>query len=194
MAKTTFTREFFIPAGATKITDKHSDAVAYIYTNALGKPCARVFYGKQTKPFVACYYKDDAQRAAGIARAFKARQEVCARKAEQVAAKRAFKNPYKVGDVFQSSWGYEQSNVDWYEVIAVSGQMLSIRRLAEEKVVTGWEQGKSVPILGQYIGEPMRVRAQNGYVKTGYAYAFFQKPEMIAGVPVYAAAHWTSYA
>lgn len=38
-------------------------------------------------------------------------------------------NPYKVDDVISSSWGYDQTNVDFYKVIAVKNSMIEIRQL-----------------------------------------------------------------
>jgi hypothetical protein len=45
-----FSRAFYIPRGAVKVTDKHSDAVAYFYTNLHGQVCAKGFHGKASKP------------------------------------------------------------------------------------------------------------------------------------------------
>src|SRR5580704_2681103 len=67
-------RERYIPQGATKIADKQSDAVAYIYTNASQRPCARVFFGKQTKPVVHCYYRSEAERERAVILAFQGRR------------------------------------------------------------------------------------------------------------------------
>ena len=63
-----FTRESWIPKGATKVADKMSDAVAYLYTTAAGKPGAAIFFGKQNKPVSKYYYRDAARREAGGAR------------------------------------------------------------------------------------------------------------------------------
>lgn len=41
-------------------------------------------------------------------------------------------NPYKIDDVISSSWGYDQTNVDFYKVIAVKGSMIEIRQLSAE--------------------------------------------------------------
>ena len=43
-----------------------------------------------------------------------------ARKDAQRAARANFTNPYKVGQLFSYSWGYDQTNVEFFECVAVS--------------------------------------------------------------------------
>jgi len=45
------------------------------------------------------------------------------RKAKRKAERMAFKNPAKVGDILYSSWGYDQTNVDFYQVTKVTKKM-----------------------------------------------------------------------
>jgi hypothetical protein len=83
----------------------------------------------------------------------------------------------------------------YYEVTALRGQtMLIVRKIAQARKATAWEQGECVPLPGQYVGEEIRVRAQERYIRVGHQHAFHEAPKMVAGVPTYAASHWTSYA
>jgi hypothetical protein len=80
------TRTRYIPKGAMKITDKLSDAVAYIYTDSKrNRPCAIVYYGKQSKAVGHHSYRDDAERARGVARYFEGRQASDKSRAESKA-------------------------------------------------------------------------------------------------------------
>jgi hypothetical protein len=189
------TREFFIPKSAIKVVDKKSDAVAYLYS-PMGRPCAMVFVGKQTKPAWRYRFPNEAKRADAIERAFNQRRELAARKAASAAERKAWKNPYKVGDLFRRSWGYDQTNIDWYEVVEVRGQMLMVREIAQERVATGDMTGRTTPQPGQYLkGEPRKCRAQDGRIKINdYAHAYYVKPQIVAGVPVYGADHFSTYA
>ncbi|HQT47644.1 MAG TPA: hypothetical protein PLY97_10525, partial [Acidocella sp.] len=74
-------REFYIPFGAIKVSDKNSDAVAYVFTNIKGKPAAMLFVGKQSKPLWHYYYATEARREAAIIDAFANRRAILARKA-----------------------------------------------------------------------------------------------------------------
>jgi hypothetical protein len=56
------------------------------------------------------------------------------RKAQRKAERKAFKNPAKVGDVLCASWGYDQTNIDFYQVIEVNGKMVTVKEIAGSHV------------------------------------------------------------
>lgn len=70
--------------------------------------------------------------------------------------KDAGKNPFEVGDLLSGSWGYEQTNVDFYQVVAVSGTMVTIREVARYGYATGSMTEKVYPCKDKFIGEPLR--------------------------------------
>lgn len=125
-------RTRYIPSGSVKVADKRSDAVAHVYVSA-GKPAAVVYCGKQSKPMLHCRFRDGAGRNDAVRRCFKARQDTFEAKAKHAAEGHAL----RVGDILRSLWGYEQTNVDFYEVVAVSGSMVTLRELAQVRTETG---------------------------------------------------------
>ncbi|MGI7424103.1 hypothetical protein ACNF6U_10010, partial [Campylobacter coli] len=46
---------------------------------------------------------------------------------------------YKVGDFLYSSWGYEQTNIDFYQVIATTEKTIFLAEVKTDVKVTGWE-------------------------------------------------------
>ena len=148
----------FIPPGALKVSDKLSDAVAYLYSSTSGAPCARVFYGKQSKPVVAYRYRSEAEREASVIAAFKGRQARTARMAEYAAERKDAVNPYKVGDVFRSSWGYDQTNINYYQAIKVTAKSITVREIAQERIATGAMRGRCVPVVGQFLENSRAIR------------------------------------
>ena len=40
----------------------------------------------------------------------------------------------EVGDIFMASWGYDQSNLDWYQIIEMKGQTATLCRIMCEIV------------------------------------------------------------
>jgi hypothetical protein len=76
------TRDFYIPKGSRKVAHKHSDAVAYVYNNASGKPCAAIFFGKQAKPVAQFRYRDEGERERSVTDYFQRRQDHAQRVAE----------------------------------------------------------------------------------------------------------------
>jgi hypothetical protein len=191
-----FTRESFIPKGAVKVADKRSDAVAYLYANASGKPLALVFFGRQQKPVGHYSFRDEAKRSAYIARAFALRQHREAAIASTRSERKAFRHSLKVGDVLNTCWGYEQTNREFYQVTEVRGADVVVREIGQERITTAFDQGRAVPALGAFIGEPLRRRVGLGNALriTKCQRATPSSFAEIAGVKVYDAVSWSSYA
>lgn len=120
--------------------------------------------------------KQDAERyAQRVVDVYNARAQ---RKQEQKQMeeqeRKNFSNPYKVGDLLYSSWGYDQTNIDFYKVLAVSGKSIKIVQVADKIVGTSGQDDLVVP-TDKAIGAPMVRRVStNGYVKiNSYASASF---------------------
>lgn len=82
------TREFYIPKGSRKVAHKNSDAVAYVYTTANGKPGAAVFYGNQAKPVAHYLYPNETRRETHVTELFGRRQSNQAYVAERREARK----------------------------------------------------------------------------------------------------------
>lgn len=48
-------------------------------------------------------------------------------KANFAAMKKNLVNPFKVGDIFYDSWGYDQTNIDFYQIVEVGKKSVKIR-------------------------------------------------------------------
>lgn len=60
---------------------------------------------------------------------------------------------YEVGDILCNSWGYDQTNVEWFEVVALAGKSMVVLREIGAAVVPGSEgfmSGRVVPVPGAY--------------------------------------------
>jgi hypothetical protein len=120
-----------------------------------------------------------------------------AERAAQKARAKAEAIPLQVGDVLRSMWGYDQTNVDFYEVVELVGKCsVRIREIAAQREA-GDMRGLVVPKLGAYIGEPMLKRVSDGgRVKlTSFSGASLFKPlAVVDGVRIYPPTEYTSYA
>lgn len=82
-------------------------------------------------------------------------------KATKAAAREAFVNPYKIGDVLYSSWGYDQTNREFYEVIKVGPVSLKVREIRQENCgATGPDSWNTAGVRGHYIGAPLWITIQ----------------------------------
>lgn len=138
-----------------------------------------------------------AEYIAGIAAQ---RERAAQRRAERVAAARSA--VVNVGDIFRASWGYDQTNIDYFQVVAVRGQMMDVREIGCLSEGNGLpDQGVCVPAPNCFIGESVRrVRIQAYGESVCFRFASFANAyridpvAVVAGVPIYQQDNWTAYA
>lgn len=87
-----------------------------------GQPyyAAMAFVGNQGKPIEYGHYKTPEIRDAKMIDWMKTRRYVAQQK-KTTRQERGQFVPLKVGDILETSYGYDQTNIDFYEVIAVRG-------------------------------------------------------------------------
>jgi len=176
MTRFKVTRQFFIPKEAEEIRDEEANAVAYL-SMSNGKPWAMGFGGRRQKPDFNYTFRTE-QAARGYIQKYFNGQRISAKaKAERRKAQKEFRTSLKVGDILCESWGYEQTNVNWYQVVEVkpSGKTVVIREIATDKTEnTGWMCGHCWPKKDAFISEPMtkRVRTGDALTMTSYSSAF----------------------
>ena len=127
------------------------------------------------------------------------RERAAARRAERVAAAR--NAVVNVGDIFRASWGYDQTNIDYFQVVAVRGQMMDVREIGCLSEGNGLpDQGVCVPAPNCFRGEARRVRIQAYGDSVCFRFASFANAyridpvAVVAGVPIYQQDNWTAYA
>lgn len=189
------TRDFYIPKNATLVSE---NPAIYTYTAGNGKPAACAFVGKAIKPTWRYYFSNEAARQKKIDETIanvKARQDA---KADAKAAAKAFRHTLKVGDVLRSSWGYDQTNVDYYQVVALKGSTQVVtRRICAVTDGDGWT-GRSGPDVGNFLDREQprtfRVQANNSIRVASYAWAYPVPMQQVGQLKVYETAEWSAYA
>jgi len=61
---------------------------------------------------------------------------------------------YIEGDIVQHTWGYGQTNQQFYEVLKRTPKTVMLRELKQEFTSNGFMQGMCWPVLGQYCETP----------------------------------------
>lgn len=161
MTRFTFSRESYVPNGATKVTDRVSGAVAYVYMTAKRRPAAMAFHGRKARPDWHHVFPNEAARERAVEAHFQRHRQAAVLKAERHAVN-GKPHGLEVGHVLVASWGYEQTNIDFYQVTALVGRcMVEVRKIASGDASTGrepWATGKAVPALDQFTGPALRRR------------------------------------
>lgn len=158
------TRDFYRPSEALGAVMEVSPDVPgseiYRYTNMKGEPVAEVFGGKRAKPDWYFRFPNEERREEKIAEWIENQKS----RAAAVKTRRKEANAghtLKVGDLMSSSWGYDQTNVDFYEVTAVlSKSFVEITKIGGKAGSPSSPPCDYVrPNPGHYIGEPMKKKA-----------------------------------
>lgn len=157
----------WIPEGSTELKAPEANAVAYLY-DCGDKPAAIGYSGKRNKPdFHNTWHLKEARL--GYLNRWREGLVAAIASKEEARAKRKILNAkghdVPIGAIFNWSWGYDQTNNNFYQVIAVTKCMVTVREITS-KLVSGMETG---PMAGhviacpdEFIGEPMRKRVQFG--------------------------------
>lgn len=65
----------------------------------------------------------------------------------------------KVGDILVSSWGYEQTNVNYFQVLRITGKSVEIQGIRKHSHgEDGFMTGKCEPIANDFFGKKMMKR------------------------------------
>ena len=197
MRRYTMPREAYTPKDYICLA-KHDDLGIEVWGD--DKTSAMAFHGKANKPDWHIKFRSTNSRIDRIADYVAAFQQRADQKVAERKAKSEWQHGLKVGDVFRSSWGYDQTNIDYYEVVAIHGKAVDVREIGQQSEDTGWLQGNCVPAPGKYISDVRRMIPQRGYngepslAVYSFAHASLMKPVVVAGVPIYQESHWTAYA
>lgn len=118
-------------------------------------------------------------------------------KVERRAALKGAPNPLQLGDILKATWGYEQTNVDYYQVVAVLGKSVEVRAIKGEVVkATGDMSGQCVPVPDQFISGAMckRVGADGTIkVRNSGRWAYKKESTTVDGIRVFEPDSFTTY-
>lgn len=82
-----------------------------------------------------------------------------------------------VGAIFYSSWGYDQTNIDFFEVVGVTKSSVKVRHVQNHRVGTNGYTDEVVPATGEHRFQTWTGRQEEGgeskiqtrRVKDGYS-------------------------
>jgi hypothetical protein len=185
-SRASYTARITAPAFSVSLPDG-SLALAY---EEHGKAFGIAFAGTAGKPSHYYRYRD-------LARAIEAAQQFLAGRrshAERMTQRRTERTAYQTtlepGTVLMSMWGYDQTNIDYYQVVEVSASRKTVKiRPIAQRSVNGehYMTGSCWPLADHFTGPAMVKRIGQGDCVhlTSYSSASPWTPK---------ADHWTAYA
>ena len=184
-------REFYTPKDNIQqiIRPKGVDAEIYLYTSKQGQICAVGFSGKRSKPdfrfrFIKPEHRE--KRVSSYIAALVAAKEA---KVER-RAKRKLPHDMKPGDVLCCSWGYDQTNVDFYQVTEIIGKtMIEItpigQKTTDERSTGNSMASYVLPVANKFTGKPMRKKVDVSYGKARVSMNSYSSASFWDGSPCY---------
>jgi hypothetical protein len=167
-------REFYIKKGAMKIAPKDLPVVFYVENrendNTARECAAMCFIGKRSKPAWYYGFRSRAQMEQKIKEQIEGVQASEDRKAKE-KAERSKPHSLQVGDILVSSWGYDQTNVDFYKVKRLVGKSMVELIAVGSNTVEGsdYDHGMACEVVAvpqAEYGEPFKKKASsNNYVR-----------------------------
>lgn len=181
----------YIPKDSIPCTHGNAPgAIVYQYTTPKGLPAAIAYHGKSSKHDWHYAFRNEAARDKRTAEHF---QDLAERAVIMATRKAEREQPHgcKVGDIFNFCWGYDQTNQDFYQVVAVTPGTVTIREIATRTHQPDNDMQRwVVPCPGQFKGEPMTKRPYMWNGKPCLRIKSYGSCQLWDGNPVYE----TSYA
>jgi hypothetical protein len=155
-----------IPQNAETREFHAAAVVAYCYESQRG-PALLAYKGRQSKPARSMAFVSAEARDRSLASFVEYEDRIEARKRQRQQASHGL----VVGDIVYSVWGYEQTNVTFYEVVRVpSSRSATLRELEADSIEDAPRNmtGKSTPKPGQYVqGTKEKTRRTTGWHRLG---------------------------
>jgi hypothetical protein len=142
----------YIPENSTVIT-AHG-ATVYTYTSKDNKPAAIAYIGSSSKKHWHYRFMNDAQRTAKIAELLENMKTQEEFKNARKAEKATFKHGFKVGEFLYSSWGYDQTNVEYYQITATTAKTVTFREVKQQGEYNGHAMtGTCSPVANDFLSD-----------------------------------------
>lgn len=126
------------------------------------------FAGKSNKPLWHYSFASPERRQAQIDETVKSRKSLIEYKEKELQKRRDFVHNIQKGEIFVSSWGYDQTNIDFYEVVEIKGKMVVVREIASKLHESKPPTDYVLPEPGKFVGPPKLVKPnQYGGFKVG---------------------------
>jgi len=78
------------------------------------------------------------------------------KKAKLTDARKNFTSPFEVGQILYNSYGYEQTNVSFYQITKIEGKTVTVRQVCQDRTDTGNMSGKTMPIKDEFCGQEIK--------------------------------------
>jgi len=160
-------REFYT-TGMEKVVEDKDLKIEVYFSNKNDTLVGMYFTGRKAKPDKYLRFKTNEERLQYTNKFIEDAQYLKNLKDERKIAKKEAQEKLlksiKVGDVFVSSWGYEQTNINFYQVIDIKGKTVTFREIAKDVEEDGYMSGKARAVKNNFIGDAFKKQIRSEYI------------------------------
>jgi len=131
--------------------------IIFLYTNN-NKPVLAIFGPRGHRPETHFNFKNEAQRANYLA---DQKTSIQRRHDQDEARMKQYteeKKGFEVGKILRSSWGCEQTNIDYYLIIERKNDFVTLQEIGENRQTDPryGDRGTTTPDTNKKVGEPFK--------------------------------------
>jgi len=141
-------------------SDTYKDLEIQTWTTNDGKMRLVIYKGKSGKPISNFILKTVEQKNAEIDYQKRNADKRFAWKERAKEIQKNTKNIFQLGDILASSWGYDQTNIDFYEVVGITAKSIKIIKIGQSR--TDENTGH---YLSEYVVPDRKARGTNVMTK-----------------------------
>lgn len=135
---------------------KEDDNYTALINDNGNEPILAMFYGKSAKPRFHYRFPNKEALDKYLDKYLSQQAEIDSWKADRKAARKlTTDHDIKVGDIFYTYWGYDQTNSEFYEVVNVRGSKIDLKEISytADAEDASWGQIKISPAPGNYVSD-----------------------------------------
>ena len=123
-------------SGYHRMTEWECDGVEFYAKEKENGMVVQAFIGKQSKPCWRYLYPKTESGSVNLNKRIEStKKSILARALSKIESKKERKNEIeniKAGDILYTSWGYEQTNIDFYKVLDKKGRTIVLQELQKQ--------------------------------------------------------------
>lgn len=170
-------------ASAIESEEHYKDLYILKYWNKRDKMCLAVWKGKRKDPYPVYYYPTKEAREQRISEYKTNSDRAFEEKKRKKETLKNFTPKTKVGDIFQTSWGYEQTNVEYFQVVELLSKRYALVReigmqTVPERTYSHGMADEVLPDKDNFLDKgPIKVKIQPNIFNNEVASEYFKVGE-----------------
>lgn len=140
--------------------EKFLDLIIFRDYRNIEKPVVTIWRGKQSKPYYNYYLQNIDKAEARITHEKECAEKKNLNKIKEAEERKSILKNYvcsfKVGDILSASWGYDQTNVDFYQVLSVKNKTVEIQEIGQNITGDGFMSGQTSPDPSKKFGNVLK--------------------------------------